>query len=448
MKMKRLVSVVLATTIIASVFVGCGSKSSTETTPNSKAETTSEASAKPVSTTITLGMHVANTKDQEPVTYNIVQKFMEANPDIKVEIQGNDKDEHVKKMKMAAQSNELPDVFWMDSSVAPELNDAGLLLDLNDFLKTNTDVAKAIPDNMKEASMANGIQYGLPYQALVTGIWYNKEIFKKFGVEEPVNGTTYEKLLEAVKTFKKNGIVPISKGAKDTYSVWAFLIAFERYGYFDKIDSILAGKEKFNNPEFLKYFKKLAELGKNGAFPSNAATLTYFQAKEQFTAGKSAMFDSGMWDAGALDGTLGDKTGFWWGPTFSDTDKKQTVKMKVSSAPLCVSKKVGNDEAKKAAVYKFLAYYFGQDAAKISYEGSIIPATNYQVDLDLSKKPAFAAIVKALNDQSWTSPKAQPDLVLKEAVQAQLYDSMYGTMIGTYKPEEALKKIDDVLSQQ
>lgn len=443
--MKKLISVLLATSIMASVFVGCGS---TESTQSTGSEVTSESSSKPAETKITLGMHVANTKDQEPVTFNIVQKFMEANPDVKIEIQGNDKDEHVKKMKMAAQSNELPDVFWMDSSVAPELSDAGLLLDLNDFLKANPDVAKAIPDNMKEASMANGVQYGLPYQALVTGIWYNKDIFKKFGIEEPTNGTTYEKLLGAVKTLKASGIVPISKGAKDTYSVWAFLIAFERYGYFDKIDDILAGKEKFNNPEFLKYFEKLAELGKNGAFPSNAATLTYFQAKEEFIAEKSAMFDSGMWDAGALDTTLGDKTGFWWGPTFSDTDKKQTVKMKVSSAPLCVSKAVGNDEVKKAAVFKFLAYYYGQDAAKISYEGSIIPATNYQVDLDLSKKPAFAAIVKALEDQSWTSPKAQPDLVLKEAVQAQLYDSMYGTMIGTYKPEEALKKIDDILGQQ
>lgn len=448
MKMKKIVSVLLATSMIASVFVGCGSKSSTEATQTSKAEVTSESTAKPAQTTITLGMHVANTKDQEPVTYNIVQKFMEANPDVKVEIQGNDKDEHVKKMKMAAQSNELPDVFWMDSSVAPELSDAGLLLDLNDFLKANPDVAKAIPDNMKEASLANGVQYGLPYQALVTGIWYNKDIFKKFGVEEPTNGTTYENLLEAVKTFKTNGIVPISKGAKDAYSVWAFLIAFERYGYFDKINDILAGKEKFDNPEFKKYFEKLAELGKNGAFPSNAATLTYFQAKEEFIAGKSAMFDSGMWDAGALDTSLGDKTGFWWGPTFSDTDKKQTVKMKVSSAPFCVSKAVGDDKAKKAAVYKFLAYYYGEEAAKISYEGSIIPATNYQVEVDLSKKPAFAAMVKALNDQSWTSPKAQPDLVLKEAVQAQLYDSMYGTMLGNYTPEEALKKIDEVLSQQ
>ena len=440
MKMKRILSGLLAAVMMTALFAGCGGKSSTEPSPG-----TGEG---PKTTTITLGMHVANLKDQEPVTYGIVQEFMKANPDIKVEIQGNDKDEHVKKMKMAAQSNELPDIFWMDSSVAPELNQAGLLLDLNDFLKANGDVAKAIPDNMKEASMADGVQYGLPYQALVTGIWYNKSVFEKFNVKEPVNGTTYEALLEAVKTFKDNGIVPISKGAKDTYSVWAFLIAFERYGYFDKIDDILAGKEKFDNPEFVKYFEKLSELGKNGAFPSNAATLTYFQAKEEFIAGKSAMFDSGMWDAGALDGTLGDKTGFWWGPTFPDTDKKQTVKMKVSSAPLCVSKKVAGDETKKAAVYKFLAFYYGKDAAKISYEGSIIPATSYQIDVDLSKKPAFAAIVKALNDEAWTSPKAQPDLVLKEAVQAQLYDSMYGTMIGTYKPEEALKKIDAVLSQQ
>lgn len=437
-KIKKLLSVVVVLSTTMSFLVGCGSSSNSGKTDSS--------SNKEV--TITLGMHVANVEKQEPVTYQIIQEFMKQNPNIKINIQGSDKDEHVKKMKMLAQSNELPDVFWMDSSVASQLNEAGLLLDLNDFLNANPDVSKVIPDNMKEASKANNVQYGLPYQSLVTGIWYNKAIFNQYGVNIPKNGTTYEELLADIKKFNENGITPIAKGAKDPYSVWAFLIGFERYGYFDKIENILAGKEKFNNPEFVKYFSKLQELGKNGAFPSNMSTMTYFQAKEQFDGQKAAMFDSGMWDAAEIDTALGENAGFWWGPTFSDTSSKQTVKMKVSSAPICVSKKVEDDKVKKDAVYKFLAFYYGKDAAKISYEGSVVPATNYKVDVDMSKKPAFAAIMKALEDDSWTSPKAQPDLVLNEAVQAQLYDSMYGTMSGNYTPEEALNKIDDVLKHQ
>ena len=176
--------------------------------------------------------------------------------------------------------------------------------------------------------------------------------------------------------------------------------------------------------------------------------MTYFQAKEQFINKEAAMFDSGMWDASELDKSVGDDIGFWWGPVFSDSSSDQNVKMKVSSAPLCVSADVSKDEKVKEAVYKFLEFYYGEDAAKISYEGSIIPATEYEVEVDLSSKPAFRAVVEALKDDKWTSPKAQPDLVLNEAVQAQLYDSMYGTMLGTYTSEEALNKLDEVLAQQ
>lgn len=434
---KRILAIISATTMVVSMLTGCSE--------NQKEDYASENKK----VAITLGMHVANVEEQEPVTADIIKAFEAANPDIVVEVKGNDKDEHVKKMKMAAQADELPDIFWMDASVAPELNEAGLLLDLNGFLKEYSEIGDTLADNMKEASQAeDGAQYGLPYQSLVTGIWYNKALFEQCGLEFPVNGTTFEELENMVKVFNENGITPIAQGAKDTYSIWAFLIAIERYGYFDKIDSILAGDEKFNNTEFVKFFEKLQTLGRDGAFPSNVATMTYFQAKESFLAEKTAMFDSGMWDAGELDKTMGVNTGFWWGPTFSDSDSTQTVKMKVSSAPLCVSKAVEEDKIKQEAVYKFLAFYYGEEAAKISYEGSIIPSTNYQVEVDLSEKPAFAAIVEALNAETWISPKAQPDLVLKEAVQAQLYDSIYGTMLGNYTPEEALDKIDIVLDQQ
>ncbi|MCI1209838.1 MAG: extracellular solute-binding protein [Treponema sp.] len=398
--------------------------------------------------TITLGMHVANTKAQEPVTYAIVQKFMEENPDITIKIEGNDKDEHVKKMKMAAQINDLPDIFWMDSSVAPEMSKAGYLLDLNEFLDEYPAVAAAIPANMKNACSKNGVQYGLPYQSLVTGFWYNKALFKKYGIPEPVNGTTYDELLSMVKKFRANGIVPVEQGAKDPYSVWGFLIGIARYGYFNRIDAILAKTDSFTNPDFEKYFEKLYELGKNGAFPENTATMNYFQAKQDFIIGKGALFDSGMWDAGELDKSIGDTIGFWWGPVFSDVSYPQKLKMKVSSAPFCVSKNVSTDETRKKAVFKFLAFYYGKEAAEISYKGSIIPATDYTTDVDLSDKPAFKAIVAALNEKDWVSPVAQPDLVLSESVQAQLYDSLYGAMLNTYKPKDALAKIDAVLSQQ
>lgn len=442
--MKKFLTLILSISMIG-LSAGC---TNTPIIPSVSTDTGSQTTKSTEPRKITLGMHVANTQEQEKVTWNIVQDFMKENPDIIVDIKGNDKDEHVKNIKISAQSNSLPDIFWMDSSVALELQKADYLLDLNDFLQTNTKVNTALPENMKSAFSDNGKQYGLPYQSLVTGFWYNKAVFEANGVKEPTNGTTYDELIKMVETFKAKDITTISDGAKDPYSIWAFLIGIERYGYFDKIDAILSGKEKFDNPDFVKYFEKLQHLGKAGAFPSNSATMTYFQAKEQFNAGKSAMFDSGMWDAGEFDTTMAENIGFWWGPTFSDSTYNQNVKMKVPSAPLCISKNVATDEVKKQDVYKFLEYYYSEAAANISFEGSVIPATNYESTIDMTKKPAFAAIINALSDEKWISPVAQPDLVLNQAVQAQLYDSIYGTILGTYSPSDALQKIDNVLAQQ
>ena len=439
---KRMAALGLVAAIAVSA-AGCSSGGQNSASASASAKTSGSKTA------ITLGMHVANVDQQEPVTGKIVKAFEQANPDITVQVEGNDKDQHVNKMKLAAQAGELPDIFWMDPSVASQFNSSGVLLDLTDFLKAYPNVDKALSENMKTASRSSdGKQYGLPYQSLVTGFWYNKAVFQQAGIDAPKNGTTYDELLKMVGTLHAKGIVPIAQGAKDPYSVWGFLTGLERYGYFSKIDSILAGKAKFDDPDLLKYFSKLSELGKAGAFPSNCATSTYFQAKSLFTTGKAAMFDSGVWDAGALDQTVGKNVGFWWGPTFQDSSANQKVSMNVSSAPFCVSKAVGDSAGKKDAIYKFLAFYYSGQAAKISYEGSIIPATNYKVDVNLDSKPAFKAVVDALQESGWSSPKAQPDLVLTEAVQAQLYDSIYGAMLGTYSPKEALDKMDSVQQQQ
>lgn len=40
---------------------------------------------------------------------------------------------------------------------------------------------------------------------------------------------------------------------------------------------------------------------------------------------------------------MGDKVGFWWGPTFSDSSYEQKAAMKVPSNPICVSSKVADD---------------------------------------------------------------------------------------------------------
>ena len=119
--------------------------------------------------------------------------------------------------------------------------------------------------------------------------------------------------------------------------------------------------------------------------------------------------------------------------------------MKVPSAPIVVNAEVADDDAVKEAVFEFLKFYYGEDAAKISYEGSIFPATNYSDVAATDTQYSMNAMLEALG-AGWESPEAAPDLTVVSAVQEALYNSMFGVMQGTYEPAEALDKIDEALS--
>lgn len=195
----------------------------------------------------------------------------------------------------------------------------------------------------------------------------------------------------------------------------------------------------------LACFEKLKGLKDAGAFPDNMATIEYFDAKQLFDGGSAAMFGTGQWDCAEFDENIGDKIGFWWGPKFTDTQAEQNIAMKVPSAPIGVSAAVADDDNLKEGVYKFLSFYYGEEAAELSYEGSIFPATNYEGVAASDSQYAMNAMLEALAD-GWESPEAAPDLTVRSAVQEALYDGIFGVLQGTYEPAEALDKMDTALA--
>lgn len=396
--------------------------------------------------TLDVAIHVANPKGQEPAFYSIVQNFMEKYPQIKIELHGTEQQAHIKKIKMMAQSDSLPDIFWVLPATAKELEEAGMLLDLTSFLQQNPEIVKDLHPNMLAAYNQNGYQFGLPYQSLVTGIWYNKALFEKYNVKLP---ETYDDLKKAVEIFHANNIIPIAQGANDPYSSWAFLTMLSRYGYFDKIDSILAGKESYVNEDFLKFYRKIAELRELGAFPINVASLNYFQAVQLFLNGKAAMLDAGIWETKKIEESpIAHDVGFWWGPTFSDGVGNQKISSIVPAAPLVVSKHVDEDKAKYDAVIKFLRFYYSDEGAKIMIENQVAPITKFDGKINSELHPAFASVLKAMNDTSWVSQPNQPDLIVSERMANAMYDSIYGVINGIYSPEEAMKAVDVTVSQK
>ncbi len=433
--MKKFLSLVLSGAMVIGMLSGCGG--------NEAADVTKDESG---ATVVKFGIHVANPKEQEVVTYNIVQAFNEKyDGKYKIEFEASDKEAHSKNMKLEASDGTLPQIFWLDASEAPEYSDSGILLDLTDFLNANAEIKDAL-GGMETAFQDDNGQYGLPHQCNVQGIFYNKELFDQANVEYPTNDTTYEEFIEMIGKLKESGVTPLSIGSKNSsYAMWEFNESLARYGWEENINGILDGEKKFNNPDLTACFEKLQGIAEAGAFPENMATIEYFDAKQLFDEGKAAMFGTGQWDCAEFDENIGENIGFWWGPKFTDSSYEQDIAMKVPSAPIVVNAQVADNDAMKEAVYEFLKFYYGEEAAEISYEGSIFPATNYTDVSATESQYSMNAMLEALGT-GWVTPQSAPDLTVTSAVQEALYNSMFGVMQGTYEPSEALDKMDEALS--
>jgi raffinose/stachyose/melibiose transport system substrate-binding protein len=391
------------------------------------------------SSTFTLSMQTANVKQSDPATYGIVRAFEKKYPTIKVNLTGQPVDQHEQQMTIAAQSHTLPDVFWVYNSLAQTMAKNGNLLDLTPILNQGNLMSKFAPSMLSGYKTAS-LQYGVPYQALVTGLYYNKKLLAKYNLQLP---TTFDDLLNVAKTLHRNKVVTISQGAnQSSFSIWAFLTMLDRFGWEQKQTGLLDGSVSYNNPDFLRLYQHIEELAKAGAFPDNMTTQNYQQAVDAFNAGKAAFLDSGVWAAGAIQtSTVGNDVGFWAGPTFSDGVGPQQLVMNAPSAPLVVSSAVKKNSKKLDAVTKFLQFYYSDQGQQILVDNAQTPVTTYQPTGAAVQKPVFASVLTALHAPGWTSPTAQPDLVVSAAASNAIYESLYGVMEGALSPAKALSMV-------
>lgn len=393
-------------------------------------------------TTITLSMQQTDVKTGDPTTWALVQAFEKKYPNIKVTVTGQPVAQHNQSIDVAAQSHTLPTIFWVESSdVGAKLAKTGALLDLTPIMQKEGITAKISPTALSQMKEGN-VQFGLPYQALLTGLYYNKKVLSDNGLTLP---KTFDQLIHVATVLHAKGITTVAMGANQSaYAVWSLLTDLDRFGYDGKIQAILAGKSSYDNPQFLRFYTDLAKLQKAGAFPSNVSTQTYNQAVSAFTSGKAAFLDSGVWAAGQIqDSTVAADTGFWAGPQFTDGVGNQNIAMNVVGAPISVSGSVKPGSPQYSAVEKFIGFYYSDAGQQIFADNGQPPVTTYQPKV-AAKDTVFAAVLAAV--KGLPAPKKQPDLYFSTAQQNAMYDSLFGVIEGQMTPKDAVDSVQKAIS--
>ena len=137
-----------------------------------------------------------------PVMDFLIEKFEKENPGITITQTSTPEPSTVLRTRIA--TNEVPDIInsFPAENMYKNLFKDGYFLDL-----TKESFLNNIPDSTINIVRYEGKVYALPMTLSVYGIYYRKDIFKKYNLSAP---TTYEELINAAKVLKANGVTPFS----------------------------------------------------------------------------------------------------------------------------------------------------------------------------------------------------------------------------------------------
>ena len=112
----------------------------------------------------------------------LVAMWNDKNPDRKINLTYIPHSEMVPKIAQAIASGEVPDLMGLDLIYGPQFEAAGQLTDITDLIGNDPTLKTASPGHMM-VSTYEGRLYGVPLYADVSALFWNKDLFRKAGLD-------------------------------------------------------------------------------------------------------------------------------------------------------------------------------------------------------------------------------------------------------------------------
>jgi multiple sugar transport system substrate-binding protein len=141
---------------------------------------------------------------EAPILQKVLDDFQKKYPNITVTFEPNSGD-YVGARAPKFSSQDVPDVFYVDSSQAATWIDDGVLEPLDDYIaKSGFDTSKFYPGYLDAFKGPDGKLYGLPKDGNTLAMAYNADLLQKAGVTTPP--TDWASLTDAVQKLKSSGV--------------------------------------------------------------------------------------------------------------------------------------------------------------------------------------------------------------------------------------------------
>lgn len=223
----------------------------------------------------------------------VTDQYTKTNPDVIFEVSLFKNETYKSTLREAIITNDAPDIFyaWGDEFLK-EFVDLGAVRNINEICDERN-IYNYIKEGSLQSFTINDDIYGIPLFGWKLMLFANKEIFKENNVKIPEN---YEEFVQAIKSFKEAGIVPLAVGAKEswTLSLYYMMLALKNVD-IDNVKEALHDNKKFDDYGFLKAAEEFKELRDIDAFSNNILNFESYNSDFYFSDRKSAMTLNGTW---------------------------------------------------------------------------------------------------------------------------------------------------------
>ena len=293
----------------------------------------------------------------------IEKKLREKYPDITVELtmsRNSDKSSYYSSVKSGKY-----DVFTSPEGNFDAIVASGTVVPLESYLTAQNFKKMVCGAAIQEYD--DGHVYTIPYEpANYTVIYYNRVIFKKYGLEIPKTSNDF---LNVCDVLKNNGFAPLASSSSEA---WQTCMLFDTLAM--TIDpeiskKYVSGKASLADEPYLWAAGFIRALVDNEYIPQKYLTLSYLKNIEAFTKGEVAMLVDGSWSMSMMSTKSVNKSGWFFIPVKDESylanyGTASGSSMKIGNGLLVSNECKDKDTAVKvgiciAAAYAEYRYQYG-----------------------------------------------------------------------------------------
>lgn len=445
---KKMLSLVMATGMLATLLSGCGNESNTGDAPVAENADISveaevdgeieETAEKTPEDKIVLKASVMANEEEKKIFENAIARFEEAHPEYSVEASytsGSTWGEYCDKLLIQIGSGEAPDVIHVAIEGTQMLVKNDVLLPLDDMVAQDAEGQAMLDDFVKstlDVFTIDGKLYELPTDCNDGVMHINKKMFEDAGIEIPYDGWTWEEFKETAKK------LTTGEGDSKVYGYATALSPAWLAGWFmsNESDYITPGWDDSNlsDPKAVETVEFLNSLiNEDKIMPMPEVTL---DPTSLFAAGRVAMIGTGIWPFPSYKANGFEDVDVVPFPTNSPDAK---VGFGVGGVGIC--SKTENPEAAYELLKELTSTETGKEKCA---SGTCVPA-RYSLSEDegyLTQCPNAKLFFESLEGaQALPSPMNYSDL---ERITNSMFSSIF---TGTASVEEAMQRADEELKQ-